>query len=196
MPDRRTHSQTLKDRATQLLIKFKTGALVTQLTHRWVCEAFVPAEGFGRTSKVLISITTISINELSPYRSSPPRGHFVKIFDVDGTLFYSLFDVGQALLFVLLFFLCWWIVFLPAHICKNNNGCVQRNSDRMSEQLYSVIWICVPLSLQTRTWLELFEANLVRNRSCFTTEEYQRPESIGFFGILITTAITAKTFEW
>ena len=30
MPDRRTHSQTLKDRATQLLIKFKTGALVTQ----------------------------------------------------------------------------------------------------------------------------------------------------------------------
>ena len=30
MPDRRTHSQTLKDRATQLLIKYKSGALVTQ----------------------------------------------------------------------------------------------------------------------------------------------------------------------
>ena len=30
MPDRRTHSQTLKDRATQLLIKYKSEALVTQ----------------------------------------------------------------------------------------------------------------------------------------------------------------------
>ena len=30
MPDGRTHSQTLKDRATQLLIKYKSGALVTQ----------------------------------------------------------------------------------------------------------------------------------------------------------------------
>ena len=31
MPDRRTHSQTLKDSATQLLIKYKNGALVPQL---------------------------------------------------------------------------------------------------------------------------------------------------------------------
>ena len=30
MPDGRTHSQTLKDRATQLLIKYKNGAPVTQ----------------------------------------------------------------------------------------------------------------------------------------------------------------------
>ena len=30
MPDGRTHSQTLKDRATQLLIKYRSGALVTQ----------------------------------------------------------------------------------------------------------------------------------------------------------------------
>ena len=30
MPDGRTHSQTLKDRATQLLIKYKNGARVTQ----------------------------------------------------------------------------------------------------------------------------------------------------------------------
>ena len=107
MPDGRTHSQTLKDRATQLLIKFKTGALVTQLTHRWVCEAFVPAEGFGRTSKVLISITTISINELSPYRSSPPGATLWRFLMLMGLcftlylmlvrrccLFYCFFDVG------------------------------------------------------------------------------------------------------
>ena len=30
MPDGGTHSQTLKDRATQLLTKYKSGALVTQ----------------------------------------------------------------------------------------------------------------------------------------------------------------------
>ena len=30
MPDSLTHSQTLKDRATQLLKKYKSGALVTQ----------------------------------------------------------------------------------------------------------------------------------------------------------------------
>ena len=30
MPDGRTDGQTLKDRATQLLIKYKSGALVTQ----------------------------------------------------------------------------------------------------------------------------------------------------------------------
>ena len=30
MPDGRTHSQTLKDSATQLLIKYQSGALVTQ----------------------------------------------------------------------------------------------------------------------------------------------------------------------
>ena len=30
MPDRRTDSQTLKDGATQLLTKYKSGALVTQ----------------------------------------------------------------------------------------------------------------------------------------------------------------------
>ena len=32
MPDGRTHSQTLKDSATQLLTKYKSGALVTQLS--------------------------------------------------------------------------------------------------------------------------------------------------------------------
>ena len=31
MPDGRTHSRTLKDRATQLLIKYESGALVTQI---------------------------------------------------------------------------------------------------------------------------------------------------------------------
>ena len=30
MPDKRTDGQTLKDRATQLLMKYKSGALVTQ----------------------------------------------------------------------------------------------------------------------------------------------------------------------
>ena len=30
MPDGQTHSQTLKDSATQLLTKYKSGALVTQ----------------------------------------------------------------------------------------------------------------------------------------------------------------------
>ena len=30
LTDRLTHSQTLKDRATQLLTKYKSGALVTQ----------------------------------------------------------------------------------------------------------------------------------------------------------------------
>ena len=35
MPDSLTHSQTLEDRATQLLIEYKSGALVTQIP---LCE--------------------------------------------------------------------------------------------------------------------------------------------------------------
>ena len=35
MPDWLTHSQTLKDSATQLLIKYKSGALVTQCNTKW-----------------------------------------------------------------------------------------------------------------------------------------------------------------
>ena len=35
LTDSLTHSQTLKDRATQLLIKYLSGALVTQLFFEW-----------------------------------------------------------------------------------------------------------------------------------------------------------------
>ena len=42
MPDKRTDGQTLKDRATQLLIKYKSGALVTQLCRFWAAPYLEP----------------------------------------------------------------------------------------------------------------------------------------------------------
>ena len=77
---------------------------------------------------------------------------FVKIVDVVESFCHSLSDVGGTFL-------------SPAHICKNvSTGSVQRNTDHVSVQLYSMIWICAVLSLQSRIRVELFEANLVGNR--------------------------------
>ena len=88
-----------------------------------------PRKICGRTSKVLISITTISISWAmgggSPPGGLAPRGHLVKI--VDETMLYSLFDVGGMFcedcwcwwIFLSFFIWCWWNVFVTcAHLQK------------------------------------------------------------------------------
>ena len=65
MPDGRTHSQTLKDSATQLLIKYKSGALVTQYQsgHQVKFFSFNQRENLKNIEHALISDVYFTSNQ-------------------------------------------------------------------------------------------------------------------------------------